>query len=69
MAFNDTFTPNPATAGAGNPGEYSPNPANVLPSQIISAGTRMDGTTTIAAADGKPLPPAARSLGVERAGI
>ena len=60
MAFNDTFTPNPATAGAGNPGEYSPNPANVLPSQIISAGTRMDGTTTIAAADGKPLPPAAR---------
>lgn len=60
MAFNDTFTPNPATAGAGNPGEYNPNPANVLPSQIISAGTRMDGTTTIAAADGKPLPPAAR---------
>lgn len=60
MAFNDTFTPNPATAGNGNPGEYNPNPANVLPSQIISAGTRMDGTTTITAADGKPLPPAAR---------
>ena len=60
MAFNDTFIPNPATAGAGNPGEYNPNPANVLPSQIISAGKRMDGTAEITPADGKPVMPAAR---------
>lgn len=58
--FNDTFTPNPTADSGGNPGAYNPNPANVLPSQIISAGTRMDGTATITAADGKPLPPAAR---------
>lgn len=60
MAFNDTFTPNPAAAGNGNPGEYSPSAAAVSPSKIISAGTRMDNTTSIAASTAAPLPPAAR---------
>lgn len=64
--FNDTFTPNPAADSGGNPGAYNPNPANVLPSQIIAAGSLLPraetnaSTTALGAADGKPFPAAAR---------